>query len=385
MKVSILAPDASVHTLPRTRLLAQALHTRPNIEIEIIAPVFAGDDGYGGMAWPGIYHPVAARPERGFRALAREVASCVSGSVLYAMKPRPASLGVALWLRRKRGLPVVLDVDDWELYMVPPYSRFMIKNLLYSVPHLHRPESCYLYYLLLESLARPGLPFGMQPDGVTSVSRFFQARYGGILLPQGCDTAVFDPIRFDRQSLRQAWGLEQVRAVVFAGSPQPHKGLDLIVAAIHRLSCPGVQLLVAGPETPYARKVAADPLVRYVGMLPHGRVSELLALADLTVLPQRPSPYAQGQMPLKLFEAMSMGCPIVATAVSDIPEVLDGCGLVVPPDDADALVQSMAGLLDDPAWAKQLGDEARQKCLRDHSLPRLGSVLESVLQSAGRT
>jgi glycosyltransferase involved in cell wall biosynthesis len=382
MRVSILAPDASFHTVPRTRLLAQALATRPGVELEVIAPVFHGDNGYDSTAWPGTYHAVAAHPEQEFRATAREMATRITGDVLYAMKPRPASFGVALWQRRKLGLPVVLDIDDWELFMVPPYSRHVLKNLLYSIPRLHCLDSCYVYYLLLDALARPGFPFKSQADGVTSVSRFFRTRYGGVRLPQGCDTDIFVPVRLGLQELRHAWGLEDFRVAVFAGTPQLHKGLGLVIDAIHRLARPDVRLLIAGPETPFTREIATDPLVRYVGMLPHERVPEFLSLADLVALPQRFSPYARGQMPLKLFEAMSTACPIVATAVSDIPETLDGCGLVVPPDDADALAQAMDSLLDDPDLARRLGDAAREKCLRDHSLPSLGLVLDSVLRRA---
>lgn len=65
-------------------------------------------------------------------------------------------------------------------------------------------------------------------------------------------------------------------------------------------------------------------------------------------------------MPAKIFDAMAMGRPIVATAVSDIPDILsEGCGLIVTPGDVYALAEAIAYMLDDPAAAERMGFAAR--------------------------
>jgi len=72
-------------------------------------------------------------------------------------------------------------------------------------------------------------------------------------------------------------------------------------------------------------------------------------------------------MPAKLFDAMAMGKPIVATDVSDIPAVLEGCGLVVPAGDVNALSQGISYVLDHPVEAAEMGKRARQKCVDHYS------------------
>jgi glycosyltransferase involved in cell wall biosynthesis len=64
---------------------------------------------------------------------------------------------------------------------------------------------------------------------------------------------------------------------------------------------------------------------------------------------------------------MAMGLPVVSTAMSDIPSLLEGAGLVVPPDDAGALAGAIAHLLDHPGEAQKLGAAARRKIVSHFS------------------
>src|SRR4030095_14185253 len=83
--------------------------------------------------------------------------------------------------------------------------------------------------------------------------------------------------------------------------------------------------------------------------------------------PQRPTSDTRGQVRANLFDAMALGRPIVSTAVSMIPEILDGCGVLVPPGDSVALAGAMRRLLDDPASAAEIGRRARERCQARYS------------------
>ncbi|NLP10602.1 glycosyltransferase [bacterium] len=87
-------------------------------------------------------------------------------------------------------------------------------------------------------------------------------------------------------------------------------------------------------------------------------VSELLPLFDIFVLPSLSEGFSNA-----LIEAMRAGNGIVATEVGGNPEALDHGenGLLVPPGDAAALARGLLTLLEDPAFAKQLGERARRK------------------------
>ena len=88
---------------------------------------------------------------------------------------------------------------------------------------------------------------------------------------------------------------------------------------------------------------------------------------DPVAVPQRATTDTVGQVPAKIFDAMALARPVVSTSVSMIPEILDGCGVVVPPDDPPALAAALARLLATPAEARAMGLRARARCEEQYS------------------
>src|SRR5262245_27610265 len=104
-----------------------------------------------------------------------------------------------------------------------------------------------------------------------------------------------------------------------------------------------------------------------------------LAAADLVALPQRPCRQTRAQVPGKGFEAMAMARPILATAVGDLGEILDGCGLVIEPEHEDALREGLRRLLDAPDEAAALGRRARERCIERYSWDAMEHILDGRL------
>jgi glycosyltransferase involved in cell wall biosynthesis len=73
-------------------------------------------------------------------------------------------------------------------------------------------------------------------------------------------------------------------------------------------------------------------------------------------------------VPAKIFDAMALGRPVISTRVSMIPEILEGCGLLVAPGDVAGLAAALVQLLDEPAAAAGLGARARERCVARYSL-----------------
>jgi glycosyltransferase involved in cell wall biosynthesis len=366
MKITILASDEISAPLYRVRLLAKMLQRR--FDVEVLGFVFdeARLDPRAPRDFP--YTPIMVRGPKDWARAERELRDRITGDLMYAMKPRPSSYGVALRHRIETRKPVVVDIDDWELFMIKPWSKYMLKNLAYALPRLNEVNN-YASTLLMDKLIRFA-------DGRTVVSSFFQNRYGGQLAPQYVDTELFDPACFDRQALRKAHNLDDYQLIVFAGIAHPAKGVGDIITALRKL---GPQrrdwrLVIVGPTTPYARQLAElDDRVVLLGTQPPTRTPEFLAMADLVVLPQQVARASQGQMPMKLYEAMAMGLPVISTQMSDIPHLLTGCGLVTPPGDLYQLADAIALMLDNPAGAADLGRRARQRIVERYSW-RTGSV-----------
>jgi glycosyltransferase involved in cell wall biosynthesis len=89
-------------------------------------------------------------------------------------------------------------------------------------------------------------------------------------------------------------------------------------------------------------------------------------------------------MPNNVLEAMAAARPVVATAVGDVPLMIeDGAtGRVVSPDDAAALGAALGGLLEDPAAARALGAAARERATRDYTVAAMVDGTEACVRKA---
>jgi len=119
---------------------------------------------------------------------------------------------------------------------------------------------------------------------------------------------------------------------------------------------------------------------RVFGLQPFKKVPEFLAMADVTVVPQKRNVATIGQLPAKVFDAMAMAKPIIATAVSDLPEILDGCGWIVEPENPKQLAQTIKYVLDNPEEAKEVGWKARQKCITNYSWDAMEMILVDIFK-----
>jgi glycosyltransferase involved in cell wall biosynthesis len=136
--------------------------------------------------------------------------------------------------------------------------------------------------------------------------------------------------------------------LAFAGRLGPQKAVGVLLAALSDL--PDVALVVAGdgPERSAlerrAGELALEGRVRFLGSVPRGTVLRLFRAADVSVLPS-----AWENFPHTVVEALAVGCPVIATAVGGVPEVVrDGVnGLLVPPNDPGALRAALARFLGD--------------------------------------
>lgn len=140
--------------------------------------------------------------------------------------------------------------------------------------------------------------------------------------------------------------------VLFVGRHVPKKGLDVLLAAL-----PGVLARVDALEVDVVSDCGPREGVTVHGLLPPAAVQALVARASVFVLPCRLAD--DGDMdgiPVVLLEALAAAVPVVTTAISGIPEVVDDAvGWLVPPDDARALEDALVAALSDPAEAARRG------------------------------
>ena len=101
--------------------------------------------------------------------------------------------------------------------------------------------------------------------------------------------------------------------------------------------------------------------------VPFNDIPQYLHAADLVVLPQKKNSQSYGQIPAKLFDAMAMAKPIIASNVSDMALILENCGIIVEPGDISTLAEKITWVFSNPKEAEKIGIRARTKCIEKYS------------------
>ena len=196
-------------------------------------------------------------------------------------------------------------------------------------------------------------------------------------------------IHYGLDDLPRAWGKnpadpveEDVPLLLAVCRLEPQKGVDVAVRALARLRDvePAAELVVLGdgPERDRLEDLARelDVPVHLLGRVPD--VAAWLRRADVLVHPARWEGFG-----LALLEAMLAQLPVVATNVSSIPEIVaDGAtGLLVPPDDPEALAEAIARVLGDPGT---FGAAGRERARAEFSVARMADETLAVYEQIGR-
>ncbi|NTV64968.1 MAG: glycosyltransferase family 4 protein [Oscillochloris sp.] len=204
-------------------------------------------------------------------------------------------------------------------------------------------------------------------------------------LPWGADVERFSPVdRTDRTGSP---------TIVFMGSFRAWHGVTDGVRAALRLIEAGhdlrVTLIGDGPERAAAEALATPHAgrFRFTGAIPYAQVPAELAQADLGIAPFNTAPHpalrAAGFFwsPLKIYEYMAAGLPVVTAAIPPLSTVIrDGQeGALYPEGDVPALAAAIARVLADRAAARAMGARARQRVVAHYSWQRHCEELERVL------
>jgi glycosyltransferase involved in cell wall biosynthesis len=154
----------------------------------------------------------------------------------------------------------------------------------------------------------------------------------------------------------------------YAGHLYPWKGVDLVVEAVAALEATRAVIVGGHEEEPDLARVKALAAERgcasritFTGLIPPADVAARLRDTDVLILPNPASAISTSfTSPLKLFEYMASGRPIVASGLPSLREVLrDGeNALLVEPGNAPALTAGIRRIKDDPALGERLARQA---------------------------
>jgi colanic acid biosynthesis glycosyl transferase WcaI len=125
--------------------------------------------------------------------------------------------------------------------------------------------------------------------------------------------------------------------------------------------------------------------VVFLPFQPRPRLSEVMATADLSLVPLRKN-IDKGSLPSKLLTVMASGRPVLA-CVEDDSEMWKlvkqaDAGVHVPPEDPDALCRTIMTLKSDPQLCEQLGQNGRKWVEQNHSPESAARMMENLLSRA---
>lgn len=183
---------------------------------------------------------------------------------------------------------------------------------------------------------------------------------------------------------RKEWGITRTHVALYSGNLANKQGMETVIEAARILrSRTDVQFVICGNgvSRPRLEQSAADlNNVMFVDLQPVGRLSDLLGLASLHLLPQIAGA-ADLVLPSKLANMLASGRPVVATAESSsgLAVEVEGCGLISEPADASGLAEAIEILVDDSDLCAVFGTAARARAELRWSKPHVLMGIESAL------
>jgi glycosyltransferase involved in cell wall biosynthesis len=382
LKVSLIVSAIYGGGAERAFLLGQVL-LQLGYDVEVVGFQLRADQ----PAIPPVGINVKAipiKPYPQFLGAAKALLAQLDGDILYAVKPKPTSFGLGLIRRWQTGKPLLLDIDDWELswhggddWAYKPSPKQLYRDLLKPQGQLREPDNT-LYVKWLEQ-------WTSKADGITIDTQFLQDRFGGVYVPNGKDTELFNPSRYDTAAAREKYGLSDYRVLMFPGAPRPHKGVEDVLQALEQLNQPDLRLVIIG-GSPYDDY--DDQLMQRYGKwlikiprLPVEEMPNVVMAAHVVVVPQRDSLTARAQFPLKLSDGMAMGKPIISTRVGDIPEILGDAGYIVDPSSPKQIADRIQHIFQNWDEAVAKGQQARQRCIQHYGVKSMGQGIQTVIDN----
>ena len=273
---------------------------------------------------------------------------------LLAMSP-PLTLGLTGWaISRARKAPFVFNVQDVFPDVAVELGVLRSPRLIAAAGRLER--FCY---------ARADAVTVLSEDLRANVAAKANAPDKVRIIPNFVDTEWIAPAERDN-AYRREYGLSGKTVVMYAGNVGLSQSLDLVLEAAAALAYEeSLVFVINGQGSSRAeleRRAEGLANIRFVDMQPAERLPELLAAADIHLVPLKRG-LARSSVPSKTYSILAAGRPLIASVDpgSETATIVErsGAGIAVPPDDAEALAKAVKELIDTPERAAEMGHRGR--------------------------
>ncbi len=274
--------------------------------------------------------------------------------IIHVQKCRAKAVLIALWLGFLTNKPVHYDWDDLEVGFVPQWSKSKAIYNLIRVYELKLPRLVDSISYSTEYVKQLALERGASNECM------FHAHVGA-------DIEKFNPSRKGTK-VRELFPADS-KIIAYIGQLEEGSYVDLLIRATPRIlsKIPQAKFFIVGggPHLPLYQKLAQEMgtghVIRFTNYIPHDAVPDYIAAADVCVACFEDNALTQCKSPLKIAEYLAAGKVIVASAVGDVPFMVEGAGVIVPPGDTEKLAEGIISVLSNPAEFEKMKVTARQK------------------------
>jgi colanic acid biosynthesis glycosyl transferase WcaI len=307
-----------------------------------------------------------------FPAMVRSIAWRPDG--VLCVVPTLSSAPWAIFLAKFLGVPSWCHVHDFELDASLEMG-VLSKTSLFTRALLWLEKAIFKGFDRVSTISDRMLEV-LQAKGVESSKK--------LVLPNWVDTGFIYPMT-ESSSYRRSLNIPEGQVVVlYAGNIGMKQGIETVLGAAEGLADqPNITFVLSGdgagrPEI--MEKAEGMSNVKLMPLQPYKRLNELLNLADIHVLPQRPG-FADLVMPSKLSGMLASGKPVVATAKSgtEVGRIVGEAGMLVPPGDETELASVILALSQDEDLRTRMGDAGRKLAETQFDRQKILSKFESHL------
>jgi glycosyltransferase involved in cell wall biosynthesis/SAM-dependent methyltransferase len=338
-RMLVVSWDMGHNPVGRGYLLADM--ARERFQVEYVGPSFAQ---FGDGLWPPIRGlteiPTTIFPGGEFPVFLRNALDLIERhdpDVVYVSKPRLPSFLIGILFRLLKGSALLVDVDDHELSFFKEQTPLGLEDALAAA----KADPAGTKMPFSEVWTRLGETLVAHGDAVTVSNAALQRRFGGVFVRHGRNERNFRADPEVRSRVRQEFGLSADDiAIVFIGTPRPHKGIFRIAEALERIDDDRLVFVVIGTITDARTRAAfakyTKARIRFFGNQPWEKLHELIQMADQVAILQDPaSPIAEYQIPAKLTDALSIGLPTIVTRVPPLEDIIAQGAVTVVDNDED--------------------------------------------------
>ena len=284
--------------------------------------------------------------------LVRQLAK--NSDIVHFQKCFPETALLALWSAYLENKPIPYDWDDNETAIVPEWTR---SNIIYHtvkkwenvLPKMVDSISYSTQYVKELAIQRGANPARLMHAPVgADIDRFHPSKNGEKIRSQYSSQDLL--ILYVGQLEGGSYAELFLQAAVKVNQKNPNTKF-ILVGGGHRLS--SLQRK--------ATQMGLNQVLKFTNYIPHQEIPDYVAAADVCVACFEDNEITKCKSPLKIAEYLAAGKPIVASGVGDVPQMINGAGIIVPPGDSDKLAEGILQILSNPTNLDEMKHSARQQ------------------------